>query len=406
MKQLRILSILFLFFLISSQYIFSQYIPYCEKGKWGFATTNGKIIISCEYDEVNFYSDDNLAKVKKTGKYGYINKQGAIVIPFDYDNCNRTYEVYREKHTIGIKRKPDIHLNYDLNTEDIKLNRYIVSKNNKFGILSLTEELPKMIVPIEYSNIQYDPNKKIFHCFDMTDTHYFNTNGEKLTQQQVNNIERIEEYSFSFDEDYGTSKKKIVIAKLNGKIGIIEQSKSRWGTVNDTIVPLIYDDIILEKQGEYDFSGPNLFGVKLDKKWGIIDRKKSILLPVQYDSIDIELSKERRHWAEYRRMFVVMKNGKWGIIGKKDDNVESYITHLPFKYTAISKLYYSYLLVQKKKKFQVFSIEDNNLINNKNYSSITKYENESVNGFDIFQATNKKGQTVYLGKNGVEFFND
>jgi hypothetical protein len=46
------------------------------------------------------------------------------------------------------------------------------------------------------------------------------------------------------------------------------------------------------------------------------------------------------------------------------------------------------------------------LISDKKYSSVAKYQYETVNDFTLFQVTNKTGLTVYLGENGVEFFID
>ena len=392
--------------LFIQQFCFCQNIPYCQKGKWGFATTNGKITIPCVYEEVDFYSDDSLAKVKKAGKYGYINKKGVATIPFEYDDCIRIYEVYHGKSSIGIKRNPKIHLNNDFDFQDINNNRYIVSKNKKYGIISLREGKPKVLVPLNYSKIQFDPNKKIFHCSNNTSTLYFNMNGQKLTQEQVNNIERIEFYSDGMI-GMNISHNKPIVVNVSGKVGLIQYSyTSNNRMVYDTIVPVIYDDIITEVFDDNYIPGNDVFGVKIGNKWGIVGGEKNILLPIQFDSINFELSKDSRHWAAYQRMFVAKKNGQWGILAKKNDSTDSLTTLLPFEYDAISKIYYYYLLVQKGDKFQVYNNETYGLISNKNYSSITRYEYESVYDFELFQVTNKLGQTVYLGKNGVEFFTD
>jgi len=383
----------------------SQYIPYCQKGKWGFATTDGKITVPCVYEAVDFYSDDKLAKVKKGRKFGYISIKGTTVIPFEYDECFRIYEVYHGEHSVGIKKNPEIHLNYDFDFDDSKNNRYIVSKNKKYGILSLVDGKPKVLVPLNYLRIQFDPGKKIFHCFTGTNTLLFNTNGQKLTQDQVNSIERIE-YSSVMEPE--ASVKSPFIVKANGKVGAVRPPNrmSRAMMRYDTIVPIMYDDIIAEKVKDNYVPGYEVFGVKLDKKWGMVDSKKNILLPIQFDSINFELSSEFRHWAEYQRTFVVKQNSQWGILGKKDDKTDSLTALLPFEYEGVSKIYYYYLLVQKENKFQVFSLETYNLISDKSYPSITAYEHESVDDFPLFQVINKQGQPVYIGKNGVEFFTD
>lgn len=391
--------VVFLIFVMACQHAVSQNIPYCQKGKWGFATTDGKITVPCVYEEVDFYSDDNLAKAKKNGKVGYINKNGVAVIPFEYDECFRIYEVYHGEHSIGIKNNPRIHLNKDFDFDDIQNNRYIVSKKNKIGILSLVEGKPKVLVPLKYSTILFDSNKKIFHCVTGSETRYFNTNGQQLTKEQVNAIEQVEFSTIGMSETYN----KPEITRVNGKVGVLKRSASR--TIQyDTLVPVIYDDIIMESFENGYFPGENVFGVKINNKWGMVGNKKTLLLSIDYDSINFELSKESRHWTTYQRTFVVKKDGHWGILGKKNDTSDSLITHLPFEYDAISKIYYAYLLIEKANKFQVYSVDTHTLINNKEYASITKYPYESVGGFVLFQVTNKLGQTVYLGKNGVEFF--
>ena len=93
-------SILFICILIY-QSSWSQFIPYYENGKWGFANTEGKIVINCIYEEVNIFSNDNLAKVKKDGKYSYINTEGKLIINNEYDNSARIYEVFYGDHSMG-----------------------------------------------------------------------------------------------------------------------------------------------------------------------------------------------------------------------------------------------------------------------------------------------------------------
>jgi hypothetical protein len=392
--KLGILSIIVLF----SQFAFSQNIPYYEAGKWGFATTDGNIVIPCNYEEVDFYSTDNLAMVKKGNKYGYINDKGKIVIPIEYDKCNRTYEVRHGSHSISIIRNPEIHLNYSLYPSDINYNRYIVSKNNRYGVLHYTEDKIEILVPLEYLKIQYDPVKKIFHCKNKTGDKYYDTNGQLAN----NATERNSFFEEDLMLDMSSSNKKTIIAKIGNKVGVIEQARTSKGISNDTIVSIKYDDIIMEKYNPDDFTYNEIFGVKSGNKWGIIGRKDKVILPIRYDSIDYDLSMVYKS----KGIYVVKNNAKWGILSKKDENLEEISILLPFKYTSISKLYYAYLLVQIESKCQVFSINTEKLLSDKAYPSLTKYQYESVDGFYIFQTVNSKGQTVYVGENGVEFFKD
>jgi len=105
-------------------------------------------------------------------------------------------------------------------------------------------------------------------------------------------------------------------------------------------------------------------------------------------------------------MFVVQQDGRWGILAKEKDTLDSLVTLLPFEYDDVKKIYFAYLSVKKGGKFQIFSTETFELISTKGYDSISSYEYESVGPFVLFQVTNKLGQTVFLGQNGVEFFSD
>lgn len=399
----RILLLAVLLTLLSHQ-ASSQLIPFCQKGVWGFAATDGKIVVPCLYEQVDFFSDDKLAKVKKGGKYGYIDNSGVVVIPLKYDNANRIYEVYHGRHSVGIRKTPDIHLNRDFDFDDISNNRYIVSKNGKSGVLQLVEGKPKVLIPLKYSAIQFDPARKVFRCSVATNIVYFDTSGQKLTEEQVENTKQLV-YETVMEMPTSNSRKPSVV-KANGKVGIIRPSGSRSGVPYDTLVPVVYDDIVTGNFDEHYIPGEDVFAVKTAGKWGLVDQNKNVLLPIQFDGINFGLSAANRHWAPYRRLFVVEQEGRWGILGKEKDTSDSLVTLLPFEYEDINRIYFGYLVVEKGNQFQVFNTETLKLISTKSYDSLSRYEYESAGSFILFEVTNKLGQTVFLGENGVEFFSD
>ncbi len=56
-------------------------------GKWGFIDTKGEIIIPCKYEFASFFSE-GLAWVEDgSNKFGFIDKSGNIVIPFIYEKA-------------------------------------------------------------------------------------------------------------------------------------------------------------------------------------------------------------------------------------------------------------------------------------------------------------------------------
>ncbi len=380
----------------------SQLIPFSNKGKWGFASKDGKNVVPCIYDEVDFFSDDTLALVKKVNKYGYINKKGVVVIPIIYDKCYRIYEVYHGEHYVGINHNPEIHLEKDFDFADINNNKFIVSKNGKFGIIHLINGKPQTLIPFNYSKIKFDIERKVFHCYiNDENIRYFSMKGTELTQMEASNIP-LTDYAYAAR---GDNNNLISISKLNGKKGIVKKVNSyRNPNLYDTIIPAIYDNIIIEKQDKDTYIRNDFFGVLLNGQWGFINNSNQIVLPIEYDSINFELSNDFRHWAIYNRMFIVNKDDNWGIIAKKNELNDTIVPILPFEYSDFNKIYYNFLSAQKDGKYQIFNIDTYKLISDKSYTSIEKYKYESVNGFHLFITTNKAGEKVYVGQNGVDFF--
>ena len=61
----------------------NELIPFRDGSKWGFSTTDKKIVIKPKYSDVGWFSE-GLASVKIGNKWGYIDTQGKLVIPARY----------------------------------------------------------------------------------------------------------------------------------------------------------------------------------------------------------------------------------------------------------------------------------------------------------------------------------
>jgi len=382
----------------------SQHIPYCDKGSWGFSTIKGEITIPCTYEEVGFFSIDSLAIVKNNRKYGCINYNGEIVIPIKYDNCYGIYETYSGKYSIGIKENPSIHLNTQFDYNDKNNNRYIVSKNDLFGVVNVMSKGIEEVVPLQFSKIQFDPGKKVFYCSGKSAMFYYDMQGKELSEEMLSSV-KIEE---NYIPEPPPQHKKPQIFKMGDKVGVVREvyNRKEKKVDSDTIVPALYDEIITEEYKVNYTPGKEIFGVRKADLWGFVDGKGNLLLAVEFDSVNFELSRTSRRWSEFQRMLVVEREGKWGIFGKKKDEGGTAIPILQLEYDTISVITDSFLSVKKGNKYQIFSIAKYRLCTNKGYTTITKNKYGIVNGFEIFEVNNKSGTTVYLGENGVEFFND
>ena len=55
-------------------------------GKYGLVGTNGKLVVSTQFDNIDVYNDD-MAIVQKDNMYGFINKSGAVVVSPQYEEA-------------------------------------------------------------------------------------------------------------------------------------------------------------------------------------------------------------------------------------------------------------------------------------------------------------------------------
>ena len=82
----RFLAVVFLLFSYTSIAQNDILIPF-KKGKlWGYATPQGKIVITPVYDTVYFF-ESGMARVRKAKLEGMISTTGKTIIPLIYSSC-------------------------------------------------------------------------------------------------------------------------------------------------------------------------------------------------------------------------------------------------------------------------------------------------------------------------------
>ncbi|MFM8234376.1 MAG: WG repeat-containing protein [Holophagaceae bacterium] len=124
----------------------------------------------------------------------------------------------------------------------------------------------------------------------------------------------LREYGYAFDREkwpYSEWSDDIIIVRLNGK----------WGGVDKTgkeVVPLRYDRLAFFLNGKRN---EGLFRVELNGKWGCVDRTGKEVVPLQYDHVGDKITD-----AEIIR---VKLNGKWGFVDRIGKAV------IPIKYDEI-----------------------------------------------------------------------
>ncbi len=315
-----------------------------KKGKFGFIDRKGKIVIPLQYEDETYFHKTGLALVKKNKLYGFINKNGKEIIPIIYQKVNEStadslvslYKkgkwaffdsfgkqksdfIYDEIALTGINIKGNDESTFwknglilvrknnkiaylDKNLKEvIPFGKYntgetfnqkriaIVSKNGKYGII---DELGIERVKPEYDTIEHPEESyhesEIFVAKKKNYKILLDEHGKKI-------CDKIKDFSF----DYSRINKKIEkiyhIEDLNGKYGAID-------TKGKLIIPVVYDEF-------QDFRSNYNAIVKYKGKFGLIDSKNRITYPIENEAI----------YADRRELdYYIIKNkeNKFGIIDK------------------------------------------------------------------------------------------
>ncbi|MFK7774880.1 MAG: WG repeat-containing protein, partial [Saprospiraceae bacterium] len=243
--------------------------------------------------------------LKKDNKTGAINTDGKIVLPFEYDQVNH-----------------------------LKLNFFLISKANKFGIIdSKCEIIQSPIFHKIYNNI--------FTLDGKTGTLNFNFTKQLISPQYE---KLIPFYRGNRNHHFGSLKKGTLFAIKNGQYGLID-------SLNNIIIP--FQDKELSRLDDETILA------KLDKKQSLLDTKGNLILPSNLDYLNrnnrnknevivskdglvgiYNISKKKFSVDPIYELIVSSPNQKYFNIAKKNDKYgiidNEGKTLLPFEYDKIS----------------------------------------------------------------------
>jgi hypothetical protein len=193
--------------------------PIGFKGKWGFVSEYGKLVITPQFDDAgDFY--EGLAPIKVKDKQGFINQKGNIVIKPKYDNVFNFSE--------GLA---------------------IIVLNKKYGFIT-----KKGIIAIP---AQYDGALSFKNGFGAVKVNdkwgYIDKNGKLLFEPQFDNL-----HLFGGDG---------LAAAAKGEVGYIVKNN---GT------------IIFESNKELSNCNEGLIQYESDKKWGCTDLQGKVIIPAKF----------------------------------------------------------------------------------------------------------------------------
>lgn len=63
-----------------------------KRDRWGYVDSDGNLVIDCQYDDAENFSEGLAAVENDHDLYGYIDKTGAVVIPFQFEDADSFHE--------------------------------------------------------------------------------------------------------------------------------------------------------------------------------------------------------------------------------------------------------------------------------------------------------------------------
>ena len=320
-----------------------------------------EVALNC--DDLRYYDDCGIIKIRKDNKYGLIDTMGNIITEpkyvrisdFSYEIAIATTQEYKD---IYIKCNGKRFITVDIITgfEKFKEGFANVSKNGKYGYIDtsgksivyfiydfatpfegdyawvrksgkygLINKQGRVVIPIIYDGVKVDHVNKQFFMKKGDKMGIVNNNGKVLIP-------------FDYDEIRSFRSGKAIVVK-NNKLGVIDTNLK-------IIVPIEYDRIFYSTKDKY-------YHLSKDKLYGLTDTLGNIVIPCKYHYI-VDFTKE---------LILVKKDSKYGYIDKKDNII------IPIEYESASPFRYGTAWVRKDNKWGMI---------NKTGEQITEYKYETI----------------------------
>ncbi|MEK7433706.1 MAG: WG repeat-containing protein [Cyanobacteriota bacterium] len=295
-----------------------------------------------KYSSVKKINNEDLLIVSLNNKFGLINMKDEIIIPIEYEGLELDFNGYIDakiNNTNFVFDKNGKGKLYNRISKTSKDGIFITELNNKFGII---DQNNKEILPVIYDEIKssddnlfiakndgnlfivklddkfglvnykgeflLDINYKILFSLNLENKFVFQKN-DKFGVIDINKkiiIEPIYDFISSFYSDLTTFSIDNKFLYLNKNLEVVFTSEY------NAFIP-------------YNYSNISYLMVQKDNKFGFIDKKGKVVVPVKYDKVkDIE-----------NGYFKVKLDGRWGTVDEKgNENFvdEIYVNDNPYSY--------------------------------------------------------------------------
>jgi hypothetical protein len=299
--------------------------------KSGFMDKNGKIIVPPRYDYVGEIST-LMARVGIGDKYGYIDKTGKEIIPLKYDRIfssdNGLIIAGRnEKYFLVNKTGKETPLNYESIGYEA-FGKLLVKQNYKYGFINPKGE---EVIPLKYDNAwdfsEWQRTGFLSNVRLGNKSGFIDTSGKEIIPLQYDGVGLFSEGlakvtmnpvpAADSKNGYIDSAGNLVIPMLynnagnfsEGMAAVSKKTGSRnfiYGYIDRSgkeVIPFLFD-------GAEEFS-EGLAAVKLNGKWGFIDKEGNVVISYKYKSVIRGFNNKRANVVlDNDKLITIDKTGK------------------------------------------------------------------------------------------------
>lgn len=334
----------------------NYYITQKKDNKYGVVGVNEKISVPFVYDTIAPSPVNTVYIAKKNTKFGLIDRDNNVLLNFEYDTIDIQY---LNEYINGDENYKGIDYSYKIDKRlppQTSVN-FIVSKNHKLGILDFNL---KFILPVEYDSFRKE--RFLFQNIIArkgNSSMAYTSQGNFLFQVECDSLVDCQNYYKIYkDKKQGILNQKgmevfpIICTKVEktkfDNLFILEKDSKKYITnTKGEIISIGYDEI-----GTSRFY--NYLEVKINKKFGLMNNKGTIIIPELYDSM-VQIM------GTY--YVILYLNGKAGIVDLNSEKNEILPLKIPIAYFGIKQIVdKKYIIVSNSHKEGVIDLNNKVLI--------------------------------------------
>lgn len=304
---------------------------------------NKKVILNYEYEDIQYYSMNDIWIIQRNGKQGAIKrKDGTTILNTEYDSI-----LFGGIYLNAVKE--DENFVFDLNGNQVRTNiksmvqtenpnYYIAVDEN--DIYTIKDANGNTLIDKDYSYIEYLPGNYFIVAKDGKNgiidisgqevvepkyTSIFRFNDTNLLQAEIANNKTIELYNMKMQKVASMENatiKQYEKSITNPNKYILLASEKDFAYYDENGNQILAKDI---------FKNNSLFAKNVNGKWGFIDKEENLKVPADYDMVT--------DFNAYG-FAGIRKDGKWGVMNKEGTIVQEPIYKLNWLQPSFLGKYY------------------------------------------------------------------